>query len=102
MTTLRPLMLCGGVAVWLWPVSRHTTPKQITALAAIWRQSQCSATSEGQERLGSLARFRTALQVSIRLAAQATQSDRRGNEGLRRKTAEVAGGFRRLFQAQPT
>jgi mannose-1-phosphate guanylyltransferase len=40
MTRVRPLVLCGGVGVWLWPASRHTTPKQFTALAA----SQCSAT----------------------------------------------------------
>jgi mannose-1-phosphate guanylyltransferase / mannose-6-phosphate isomerase len=32
MTTIRPLVLCGGVGARLWPASRNTLPKQFAAL----------------------------------------------------------------------
>jgi mannose-1-phosphate guanylyltransferase/mannose-6-phosphate isomerase len=32
MTTIRPLILCGGVGARLWPASRNTLPKQFAAL----------------------------------------------------------------------
>src|SRR5207302_79338 len=32
MTTIRPLVLCGGAGARLWPASRNTLPKQFAAL----------------------------------------------------------------------
>jgi len=50
MTTIRPLVLCGGVGARLWPASRNTLPKQFAAL--IGERSTFQETVLRASRLG--------------------------------------------------